>query len=66
MKPQLELSFDHTLNSRPETRRERRLRRARWWFDQMRHVVDRALDRRPSGPGRPEQTYFSLSRGRMS
>ena len=25
-------------------RRERRLHRANWWFDQMRQVVDRAFD----------------------
>ena len=65
IKPQLELSFEQTLPAPPETRPQRRLRRARWWFDQMRHVVDRALERHP-GPGRTEQTYLTLSNGRWS
>jgi hypothetical protein len=30
-------------------KRERRLHRANWWFDQMRQVVDRAFDFEPAG-----------------
>ena len=62
MKPQLELTFDqiNANRQRPTSRRQRSLRRAQWWFDQMRAVVDRALDRKPA-QGRPEQIYFSLS-----
>ena len=37
-------------NRCPRTaRRERRLHRANWWFDQMRQVVDRAFDFEPAG-----------------
>jgi hypothetical protein len=41
---QMELSFDANRNFRPVIRRQRRLSRARWWFDQMHSVVDRAMD----------------------
>ena len=48
---------------RPHTRgaisqRERRLKRAKWWFRQMRLTVRRAVDWQPSPPARPEQVYF--------
>ena len=39
-------------------RPQRRLSRANWWFQQMREVVDKAADWRPSPPARPEQIYF--------
>ena len=38
--------------------------KARWWFSQMRMVVDRACDWKSSPPPRPEQTYLTLARGR--
>jgi hypothetical protein len=62
MNSQMELSFAEAIASHREIRRQSRLSRARWWFAQMRQVVDRALDRGPRRPGRPEQTYFSLRR----
>ncbi len=61
--PQLELELDRTATFRPHNlRRQRRLQRAHWWFEQMRQVVDRALDRRPVPPAPPEQVYFPLTR----
>ncbi|HEX4263569.1 MAG TPA: hypothetical protein VH597_04455 [Verrucomicrobiae bacterium] len=43
-----------TSNRRPQ----RRLSRANWWFQQMREVVDKAVDWQPAPPARPEQIYF--------
>ena len=62
MNSQMELSFAEANSSHREIRRQSRLCRAGWWFDQMRQVVDRALDRGPRRPARPEQIYFSLRR----
>ncbi|MFO1476255.1 MAG: hypothetical protein U1F98_06340 [Verrucomicrobiota bacterium] len=41
-----------------ENRRQRRLRRAQWWFDRMRQAVDRAFDWQPAPPARPEQIWL--------
>ncbi len=62
MPPQMELGFDAALSRRAPVRRNRRLRSARWWFDQMRQVVDQAMERRPRNGGRPEQIYLLLDR----
>ena len=43
---QLEMRFDSQF--RPLIRRRRCSTRARWWFAQMRQVVDRAWDWRPA------------------
>jgi hypothetical protein len=32
---------------------------SRWWFHQMRQIVDRAFDWQPAPPPRPEQTWLS-------
>jgi len=64
MKQQIQLSFEQLRTARATNRRQRRIRQARWWFDQMRQVVDRALDRGAAGSPRPEQIYMSLSRDR--
>src|SRR5262249_13918035 len=58
---QMELTFDASGSFRPAIRRQRRLRRARWWFEQMRQAVDRALDR-DTAIARPEQIYFQISK----
>jgi hypothetical protein len=63
MNPQLELSFAGQTQPYRLSRRQTRLSQARWWFDRMRQVVDRALDRGQGNPGRPEQIYFVLRRG---
>jgi hypothetical protein len=60
MNSQLQLSFDSALCADPQPRLASRLRHARWWFERMRQVVDRALDRNPERGGRPEQIYFPL------
>ena len=36
-------------------RRERRLNQAHWWFDQMRQVVEQAMDWEPAPRFQPEQ-----------
>ena len=47
---QLQLSFDSNQNCRPQPSRPRRTTRARWWFDRMRELVDRA----PEWPAAPQ------------
>ena len=47
---QLQLSFENTRSCRPVPSRHRRLSRARWWFDRMRELVDRA----PEWPPAPQ------------
>jgi len=61
---QLEMSLEGPVAFRPMIRRRRRLTRARWWFEQMRQVVDRALDLKPAPPARPEQVFMQLSHAR--
>ncbi len=57
---QLELGF-HNPTLRITVRRSRTAR-ARWWFQQMRHAVDSAIDWRPQPPGRPEQIQLIPAR----
>jgi hypothetical protein len=40
--------------------RTRRSPGARWWFDQMHTVVDRAFEWSRTAQPRPEQTYISF------
>ena len=40
--------------------RNDRVKRARWWFTQMRRVVELALPPQPMTSARPEQTYLRL------
>ena len=61
---QIELSFDPSCRLQPAIHRRRRQNRARWWFNQMRVVVDLALDWQPAPTPRPEQIYLTLARGR--
>ncbi|HXT39171.1 MAG TPA: hypothetical protein VN887_04020 [Candidatus Angelobacter sp.] len=58
---QLEMSFESPVAFRPVIRRHRRMIRARWWFEQMRQVVDRAWDSEPALPVRPEQVCLTLA-----
>jgi len=55
---QLELSLTNARGCHPLSRRQRHLNRARWWFERMRQVVDRAIEWTPAPPARPEQTWF--------
>lgn len=59
---QIELSFSSTSSRRRNSRRQRRLRRAHWWFEQMRQLVNQAMDRRPAPTPRPEQIFLQLAR----
>lgn len=63
-KQQLEMSLAGEKQLRLPTPGQRRRHRARWWFSQMRSVVDRALDWEPAPPARPEQIYLILARNR--
>jgi hypothetical protein len=54
---QLELGLGNGCYHFPS--RQRRLNRAKWWFDRMRQVVDRAFDWTPAPEARPEQIWFS-------
>jgi len=56
--PQLELGFESVRACSAAGRRQRRLNRARWWFQRMRQVVDRACDWQPTPMPRPEQIWF--------
>ncbi len=62
MKQQMELSFDSSSAFRPIIRRQPRLRRARWWFNRMRQIVDHARDIQPAHSAGPEQADFATTR----
>ncbi len=55
---QMELGIDKTRACTSTRRPQRRQSRANWWFQQMREVVDKAVDWQPAPPARPEQIYF--------
>jgi hypothetical protein len=59
-KDQMELSLQATSSFRPAMRGARRPRRAHWWFQRMRQIVERALDREPAPQPKSEQIYLSL------
>lgn len=62
---QLELGFKGVRNNAATRHESPRMTRARWWFEQMRHVVDAAMDWEPTGPGRPEQMRFADANGKV-
>jgi hypothetical protein len=55
---QMELEIGKAKACTSGRRPQRRLSRANWWFQQMREVVDKAVDWQPAPPARPEQIYF--------
>jgi hypothetical protein len=56
---QLELSLGASrMTQSPRTNRSSSPFTARWWFNQMHQIVDRAFDWQPAPPARPEQTWF--------
>ena len=61
VKKQLEMGLN--ANGRPVCRRRghQRQKRAQWWFQQMRGLVDSAVDWKPA-PENPEQAILGLSR----
>jgi hypothetical protein len=56
---QMELGIENAKVCPSVVRREQRARRARWWFDRMRELVEQAVDHRPALEPRPEQTWFT-------
>ena len=62
---QMELGVRSQIRNNYRNVREDRLKRARWWFNRMRVVVDLALPSQPITPARPEQTYFKLQQGNL-
>ena len=57
---QMELGMRNQIRNNYGNVRQDRLKRARWWFTQMRRVVDLALPPQPMASPRPEQTYLRL------
>jgi len=58
---QIELGFGQDNEAKPcRTVRTRRSPGARWWFEQMHSVVDRAFEWSRTTQPRPEQTYISF------
>jgi hypothetical protein len=53
---QIEMSFGKANIRCPN--RQRRLNRARWWFQRMREAVEHAIDRQPCPVARPEQIWL--------
>ena len=47
-------------------RREHRMKRAAWWFGQMRQLVNSAIDWETAPAPRPEQPWLELSHRRQS
>jgi hypothetical protein len=62
-KQQLEMNLDRAVNFAPVPRRRRRVTRARWWFAQMRQVVDRAWDWQPPAAVTTDPGGLTVSRG---
>ena len=62
---QLEITLQSaTVCRRSGNYRQRRVSRARWWFGQMRRVVDQAIDWAPAPVVRSEQSNLPLVQGR--
>lgn len=58
---QIELGFEQNNEVKPcRSARTRRSPGARWWFDQMHAVVDRAFEWSRHAQPRPEQIYISF------
>jgi len=60
---QLEIGLKSPACRRPATLRQRRVARARWWFSQMRRVVDEAIEWKPAS-SQAEQPPQPLAQGR--
>ena len=65
MKTQMELGFGQGNSTPCRIVRTRRAPGARWWFDQMHTVVDRAFEWSRTAQARPEQIYIAFG-GRAS
>jgi hypothetical protein len=56
---QMELGIENAKVCPSVVRREQRVKRARWWFDWMRQIVEQAVDHHPAPESRPEQIWFT-------
>ena len=63
-KTQLEMQFDNSARLAPAQLSRRRRLRARWWFQQMHVMVDRAFDWSTAPAPRPEQISLTLAKAR--
>ena len=61
-KTQLEIRLPAPCRLRQGTFRQRRVSRARWWFSQMRRVVDESIEWNSEPAAPPEQTHLPLTR----
>jgi hypothetical protein len=59
---QLEIALPSVICRRPVSYRQRRASRARWWFGQMRRIVNDAVE--PTPIDAAEQTALPLARNR--
>ena len=57
----MELGFNGTIVGRACENPKQRLKRAQWWFKQMRRAVDCAMDWKPSPNARSEQVHMKLA-----
>jgi hypothetical protein len=57
---QMELSLQAGKLGASSRRKTQRKQRAQWWFNQMRRVVDAAMEWQPSPSHRPEQAYLTF------
>jgi hypothetical protein len=58
-KTQMELGLEQN-RAQCRTPARRRAPGARWWFDQMHHVVERAFDWSRTAQPRPEQIHITF------
>ncbi len=61
---QIELSLEQTRIQNATVLRQRRISRARWWFQQMHQVVEQARDWRENRASTPEQIALPLMSSR--
>ncbi len=62
---QIEMSLNTSHAGRQSSPAQHQRRsRARWWFGQMRLVVENAIDWKSVPPPPPEQTYLTLVPGK--
>lgn len=59
---QLEMGLQTSARQQYQRRiRPQRRNRAQWWFQQMRLLVNNAIDWTPAPPARPEQIHLVLA-----
>ena len=58
---QMELSLQAGKVRASARRQAQRKQRAQWWFNQMRRVVDAAMEWQPADRSHPEQAYLTFA-----